>query len=466
MRVHIALFAVITAACANSTEGATGADPSPAPAADSDGGPADGGSGTGPGTGPADASLPPDAGGPHPTKTGVLLFGTGAPIVGLPYSSASGAHTGTTDAAGTFSYEAGAKVSFSLGALDFGAANGADVLAPYHVAGSDACDDTDDVQKLVALLAALDGDGLLANGIQLAAQPAPSGPRKTLAQTSWTDLAALATAMGGKALAAPLDALRAFIGVFDSEAWTPAGIDTFGAAQALLRGQGVATDGTSWIFSGTTGLDRTDLAYATQTSNALAIPVALVLAGSDHIGDVDVWEGKLYAPIEDKGYTAPKVVLYDPSTLTSGTVYSISATLQTAGVPWIAVDGPRGKAYMAEWDPTPAIHVFSLADLSYERAIDIAPTIGRVQGGKVYKGQLYLTVDDDQKHVYKVHLGSGTAQQVLTLGLAGMEQEGLALLARPDGTLLHTLNVSANRQGVDFRHHAITRAPARWAACP
>ena len=468
MRVWAALLAAISAACANSSGAPAGADPS-APGSDGTAnGPDSGGDGgpSTPGTVDAGSDGAPsaDAAGPQGTKTGVLLFGTGAPVVGLPY--ASGAHAGTTDATGTFAYEAGSAVSFSLGALDLGAPMGAAVLAPYHLAGSATCDDTDDVQKLVALLGSLDGDGVLANGVQLAAQPAAGGAKKTLAQTSWTDLAGLATTMGGKPLAAPIDALRAFIGIFDSEAWTPGSVDNFGTAQALLRGQGVTTDGTSWFFSGTTGLERTDLGYASQASNALAIPVQLAVAGSDHIGDVDGWAGKLYAPIEDKNYQAPKVVLYDPASLSSGTIYSISATLQTKGVPWIAVDGPRGKAYMAEWDPTPAIHVFSLADLTYEKAIDIAPAIGRVQGGKVYKGQLYLTVDDDQKHVYKVHLGSGAALPVVTLGLAGMELEGLAFLARPDGTLLHTLNVTADRKGVDFRHHTITRAPARWAACP
>ena len=96
-------------------------------------------------------------------------------------------------------------------------------------------------------------------------------------------------------------------------------------------------------------------------------------------------------------------------------MFDIPQNLQTKGVPWIAVDGPRGVAYMAEWDPTPELHVFALATMAYQRAIPLSTPTGRVQGGKVYKGQLYLTTDDATKHVYKVHLASGTIFPVLAL---------------------------------------------------
>ena len=458
MRPRFLPLASLLAACAAAPPGADGAA-EPAEAGTLPG--ADGGR-----EAEGDA-LPPDrdAGGATGdarasagVKSGVLLFGTSAPIEGLSY--ASGSQTGTTDASGTFRYESGKPVTFRAGDLVLGAPQGGDVLSPYPLAANDSCDDSDDLKKVVAVLEALDTDHTPANGIKLPASPS-NGPIKLLSQTSWADLGGIVPA-----LPAPLEALRAFIAVFDGEAWMTIATDAFGAPSAALRGQGVTTDGTSWFFSGTTGLERTDTAYASTASNPLAIPVALVIAGSDHIGDIDYWSGKLYAPIEDKKYQAPKVVLFDPTSLSSGTVFSISATLQTKGVPWIAVDGPRAVAYMAEWDPTPGINVFALNDMSFVRTIDLSRATGRVQGGKVYKRQLYLTVDDDQKRVYKVHLASGTLLEVLTLGLSGMELEGLAFLTRPDGSSMHTSNVNAARNGVDFRHHKITREPLRWKTCP
>jgi hypothetical protein len=399
-----------------------------------------------PGTsGAASSGMPaPPVEGAPVTKNGVLLFATGAPIAGVTF--VSGAQTGTTDAKGAFTYEDGNTVKLEVGAVALGAPLGAATLSPYQVAGSATCDDTDDLKKLVGLLESLDVDGDFANGITVPASGQSARP-----------------------LPAADAALRAFVTAFDGEAWTAATAattDTFSYGDAIVRGQGVATDGTSWFFSGTTGLEKTSATFASTKKSAIAIPLLLAAQGSDHIGDIDFWNGTIYAPVEDKTYAAPKVVLYDASSLGAGTVFDIPQNLQTKGVPWIAVDGPRGVAYMAEWDPTPELHVFGLATMAYQRAIPLSAPTGRVQGGKVYKGQLYLTIDDATKHVLKVHLASGTLFPVLDLALAGVELEGLVLFPRPDGSLLHTLDVTSARTGVELRHHTIAREPLRWKVCP
>jgi hypothetical protein len=352
-------------------------------------------------------------------KSGVALFAAGAPLAGLAFES--GAQKGTTDAKGAFTYEEGKTVRFSLGGELLGEPAGAPLVTPYQIAGSTKCEDTDALKKLVTKL------------------------QKATDQDA---------------------AFRAFITAFDGEAWKQSGADTFAMSQAALRGQGVATDGASWFFSGTTGLEKTDGGFSTTVKNAVAIPLPLLAQGSDHIGDIDVWGGKIYAPVEDKNYKAPKVVLYDPSSLDSGTVMSVDASLQTKGVPWIAVDGPHDVAYMAEWDPTPELHVFALSNMAYQRAIPLSRTLGRIQGAKVHKGQLYASMDDAQKSIVKIHVASGTVIDLFTIGDTQVEEEGLVVFARPDGSLLHTLDVNAARTGVELRHHAITREPLRWSACP
>ena len=60
----------------------------------------------------------------------------------------------------------------------------------------------------------------------------------------------------------------------------------------------------------------------------------------------------------------------------------------------------------------------------------------------------------------------GTIFPVLDLNLAGVELEGLVLSPRPDGSLLHTLDVTSARTGVELRHHTIAREPLRWKVCP
>lgn len=432
---------LVLGACAD-TPGSPPPTDATEPAAPAGGAPA--GNGPGASAGSSSGAPAPGTTGPTATKSGVLLFATGAPIAGVTY--ASGTQKGTTDAKGAFTYEDGKPVQFAVGSTPLGAPVGAATISPYQLAASATCDDTDAVKNVVALLESLDVDDDVANGITVPASVQSARP-----------------------LPAPDAALRTFVTAFDGEAWTTATAattDTFSYGDAIVRGQGLATDGTSWFFSGTTGLEKTSATFVSATKNAFAIPLVLAAQGSDHIGDIDFWGGKIYAPIEDKTYAAPKVVLYDSSSLGAGTVFDIPQNLQTKGVPWIAVDGPRGVAYMAEWDPTPELHVFALSTMAYQRAIPLSTPTGRVQGGKVYKGQLYLTTDDTTKHVYKVHLASGTIFPVLALNDSGIELEGLVLFPRPDGSLLHTLDVTSARTGVELRHHTIAREPLRWNVCP
>jgi hypothetical protein len=415
----------------------------PTPATDEPGPPAGTGtSSASPSGAPSGAPGAPGAPGAATSKPGTLLFATGAPIAGVAYES--GAQKGTTDAKGAFTYEDGKTVRFTIGTRVLGSPAGASTLSPYQLAGSATCDDTAELKSLVAYLESVDADGDVATGISVPAS---------------------ASGAAGNAVP-PLDAaLRTFISAFDGEAWTTTSTDTFSFADAIVRGQGLTSDGTSWFFSGTTGIEKTSAAFVSAKKNAYAIPLVLAAQGSNHIGDIDVWNGTIYAPVEDKSYASPKVVLYDAATLGAGTVYDIPQSLQTKGVPWIAVDGPRGVAYMAEWDPTPELHVFALATMTFVRAIPLSSPTGRVQGGKVWKGQLYLTTDDPAKHVLKVDLATGTIFPLFALN-ADVELEGLGFFARPDGSLLHTLDVTSARTGVELRHHTITREPLRWKVCP
>ena len=257
-----------------------------------------------------------------------------------------------------------------------------------------------------------------------------------------------------------------FITQMDGELWQQIGIDEFPGTVGAVRSQGLTTDGTSWYFSWTLGLEKTDLNYTTLVSKTTAIPPELSLLGDKHIGDIDYWNGTLYVPLEDTGpYVQPHLALYDPATLTAGQSYALPNTLLTDGVPWVAVDGPRGNIYVAVWDPTLAIFVFDLATVTYSRSIPLRPPLGRIQGAKVFEGSLYLSTDDTAKDIFKVNLDTGTVIPLFALN-QNFEEEGLAFLARPDGSLLHTLNVMSKGLGSELRHHQRTRLPLRQAVCP
>jgi len=402
-------------------------------------------------------------------RTGVLLGGTGpwpGAIAGVRYES--GALSGVTDAAGTYRYEVGSLLSFIVGDVVLGPVTPRAKLTAWQLAGP-TCTPGVELDKALVLLLSLDGDGDPSNGTSLPVLPATT-PRVTLASLTLTDLGTrIGTWIPGRGALTPAVAMDRFIRQVDDEVWAQLGLDTFSGATALKRGQGVATDGTSWYFSGTLSLEKTDLQFNTQVSNGFAIPLTLSIAGSNHIGDIDVYGGTLYAPIEDgSGYMNPKLVKFD-TMLNAGTVYSIPHALQTQGVPWVAVDGMRSLIYLAEWDPTTQLNLFSLSTVTYLRSLQLTPpagvTLGRIQGAKVFEGALYLNTDDATKTVYKLNLETGTVLRLFALGAIG-ENEGLAFLARPDGSQLHTLNVNTSSSGSELRHHQRTRLPLRAEVCP
>src|SRR3982750_4428930 len=111
------------------------------------------------------------------------------------------------------------------------------------------------------------------------------------------------------------------------------------------RSQGATTDGQSWFFSWQGGLEKTDNAFLTQAAGTWPADIAVQPqvnpdgsnhVGGNHIGDIDYYNGLIYAPIEDGGenagvvqvndpeYQHPYIALYDAQTLTyTGVSYAL-----------------------------------------------------------------------------------------------------------------------------------------------
>jgi hypothetical protein len=97
-------------------------------------------------------------------------------VEGIDY--ASGNTTGTTDGAGTFEYEVGREVAFSIGGVDLGSASGGETVTPVDlVPGGDA--DSDAVVNIARFLQTLDADGDPSNGISV-----PEAVKSALQQQS------------------------------------------------------------------------------------------------------------------------------------------------------------------------------------------------------------------------------------------------------------------------------------------
>lgn len=269
--------------------------------------------------------------------------------------------------------------------------------------------------------------------------------------------------------------------------------DVFGLPQGLLRSQGVTTDGTGWTFSWQGGLEKTNDAYVEQrvagwpadiiVNNPFVAPDQSNHLLNTHFGDIDYYNGKIYAPYEDGGegpinnpeYQHPYIAVYDAKTLLyTGEHYALDVNIHDAGVPWVAINAKKQLAYTAEWDmPHDRINVYDLGfhfkgfiQLHYPVELGADFHLSRIQGLKVYKGTAYATRDDDNKSVFKIDLETGNVTKLFSLNPPGghNELEGLAIRKTSDGAFLHVLlvrdNDTSNLQTlsnirVTFRHFAL-----------
>ena len=234
--------------------------------------------------------------------------------------------------------------------------------------------------------------------------------------------------------------------------------ENFGLFEAVPRYQGVTTDGESWYYSWNFGLQRTDLKHKITASNFIAVPLKFLLAGSNHIGGISVYGGKLYCPLEDgSDYLKPYILVYDAKTLKyTGEFYLLPQALHKEGVPWVAVDGPRGVAYTAEWHNAPVLNVFSLDDFSLVKTVPLSYPIDRIQGAEVYDGVLYCAADSKDSHtIWAVNPVTGMVTRALDRNLDNaVEAEGMTVRPMPDGSFFHCLETGKSRVNVMFRHYA------------
>jgi hypothetical protein len=280
--------------------------------------------------------------------------------------------------------------------------------------------------------------------------------------------------------------------------WQLKSTDSFQGADALLRSQGVTTDGRGWFFSWQGGLERTLDDFTPMAVSPIAPqfvpsvnPDGTNSVADTHIGDIDYYNGLIYAPEEDGGqgvgplqlnnpeYQKPHIAIYDAQTLAyTGTSYPLDVAIHHAGVPWVAVDARRRQVYTAEWDmPHDRINVFDLqmhfkrfVPLVYSSSLGNGFHLSRIQGAKVWGHMLYATRDDAAKTVFSIDLRTGSVTKLFSLNptTSDTELEGLSMRPTGDGALLHLLIVVNNKLPddaqnihVEFRHYA----PVRPAHC-
>jgi hypothetical protein len=263
-------------------------------------------------------------------------------------------------------------------------------------------------------------------------------------------------------LVAPLCLLTAWItGItetYPENLAQPVDSQNFGLFEAVPRYQGVTTDGESWYYSWNFGLIKTGMDHKITALNFIGIPWKYIFQGNNHIGGISYWDGKIYCPLEDSAeYLRPYILIYDAKTLKfTGKVYELPWDLHTEGVPWVAVDGPRGVAYTAEWSNAAVLNVFNLEDFSLVRTQPLSAPLDRIQGSEVWDGILYCASDNgDEKTILAVDPLTGEVTKVFDRNLGqGIEAEGMTVRPMADGSFFHCIETGSARVNVRFNHYA------------
>ena len=159
--------------------------------------------------------------------------------------------------------------------------------------------------------------------------------------------------------------------------------------------QGIATDGHRYYVSGSKAL------YVYSKDGTLEIlnedPFAELEKQANHIGDISVHDGEIYAGIEwfDAGSASNiQIAVYDTETL--GFVRSIdwdpeSGQVEVSGV---AVDPARSAIWLTDWTDSRYLYRYDLRTGMFDGKLHLRPIPQWQQGITYFDGHLFITADD------------------------------------------------------------------------
>jgi hypothetical protein len=221
--------------------------------------------------------------------------------------------------------------------------------------------------------------------------------------------------------------------------------------------QGVARVDHGWIFSVNDGLFVTDEAFRITKRLQPAIPAAWTARGFNHIGDIDVVDGVLYAPLEQPNYPESRqaMLTYDPVTL----AYKDGRIVRQHENSFVTVDADTGIAYSMQDFGGNALLRYDVRN-NWRRLspLRMSTRVERVQGADVFHGAVWLSTDDATDAVYRVDIRTGKTTALGSIGHADGEGEGIDATPLPRGDL-HVLSIDVKVAPVRLIDLRVTATP-------
>jgi len=159
--------------------------------------------------------------------------------------------------------------------------------------------------------------------------------------------------------------------------------------------QGVATDGERYFVSGSRSLYVYDKQGALLAANET--PFDALESAANHIGDISVHAGELYAGIEqflDGAASDIRIAVYDARTLAYLRSIEWSPASGQREVSGVGVDPGGDALWMTDWLQGERIYRYSLSQGTYTGSMLLDPPPPFQQGIAAHGGYLYITADD------------------------------------------------------------------------
>ncbi|WP_248803064.1 hypothetical protein [Pseudomonas sp. MWU13-2100] len=202
------------------------------------------------------------------------------------------------------------------------------------------------------------------------------------------------------------------------------------------------------------GFLRGNVEYVEELSKKFLFPADLTNYGINHVGCIDILDGEILAPLEDKRYAGenylnPMLATFDPETFAYTGTHALLPRDedQDNGVPWVAADAAHGVVYTSKYSPE-RLNIFPIATLwsgtPVREQLQLSRRIRDVQAGKVLDGHLYVISEEEVKvidltdgAVFDVHLGGYLPRPENPDYFYEWEHEGLAFFHGEKGSFLH-----------------------------
>ena len=246
------------------------------------------------------------------------------------------------------------------------------------------------------------------------------------------------------------------------EYYPDAGVTSFVLFDAIVRAQGVTTDGENLYFGWNFGVTKTDLTGKSAVKISL-LPMDLLLKGVDHIGGISYYDGKIYCAMEDSGaFENLYIGVYDAKTLKFIKYKAVPLENHEFGIPWVAADRDTGLLYSARRDHFTVLNIYDAESLELVDTLELDAPVHKIQGGEVYDGVLYVSDSRDGQTIFAINLATGQVQKLFQRFVSGDKGQGMTILPMDNGAFFHILDEDTKQLSIHLRSYAFDPAGLVW----